>query len=120
MIKDRIIKTLASQARDLKSKRFVEWIVKVLRKRGHIVDPEICAYGKNHIVGEVIEVAGDKRAFKSLACSGCKPGSRQILEYHNNPKKKPAGLACALLENVLIHSKPVKEGEIVNISPINL
>lgn len=118
LVRDKLIKKATQIAKIKKTTKWIMWIVKKLRKKGYLVDIDICAYGQNHIATRVRKF-GNAYIFWSKGCSGCQVGQILIAKYKSN-NKIPKELSCALLKNALISKGPVKEGEVVQLLPLDI
>lgn len=98
------LKTRLSKLPLKKARNWIRWYSKT-----HKHDINLCAYGKEHLVGKVTNVGGGY-TFKSKACSGCDVGKVIISKKLN----LPISVVCAfLLEQELLVHQNVKEGEVI-------
>lgn len=89
------------------------WAAKLLRRRNHLIDLNICAYDKTHLITKV-QAFGGGSVFWSSACDGCQLGSLIIKLYKAN-KNLPQHPHCALLQSGLLTQDQVKTGQIYHL-----
>lgn len=117
LVKEKLMKMAIQQSRYIKKTKWIKWLINKLRKKGYLVDLDICAYKNEQIVGKVIRYGGTY-VFWSKACSGCSIGGELIRNYKKN-KQLPQKLPCALLKTALISQKSVSEGEVILLPLLN-
>ena len=92
---------------------YKRWVVKRLRAHNILVDLNICAYGKTHLVSKV-KPLGKAYVVWSTACSGCALGT-VIQKSYTKYKVKPETPHCVFLKSALITDKPAEVGSLVQI-----
>jgi len=89
------------------------WAYRILFRRHVVIEPTICAYDKDHLVGRVQPFGGGS-IFWSQACNGCQLGEL-LIGYYKTFKKVPQSSHCALLLSGLLTKDQVKPGQVYHL-----
>jgi hypothetical protein len=107
----------AGLTKEMKKDRHKLWAERIMCHRGKYTDIFICAYGNAHRVGDKVLKVGNLSAFKSTACSGCRPGDLLLGKASIKAKPEcPSRSQCLLLDKIwLITDKSIKPGDLVTL-----
>lgn len=113
-----LIRKKAGLAKEIKKDKQKIWAERIMCNRGKYTDIFICAYGNAQLVGDEVKKVGNLSAFKSKACSGCRPGD--LLTGKARTPQTPNHLNrphCILLEKIwLLTDKTIKPGDVVTLA----
>ena len=112
---DKLLQSIKAQRTPSGLQRWRRWAAHLLRRKNILVDLNICAYGKHHLV-ERVQKFGTGYVFWSSACSGCKTGKALIAVYKDQ-KLKASTLHCAFLKSGLLTKHAVKVGKVCELPP---
>lgn len=94
--------------------KWLEWVQKLVAKRGIVSDIDSCAYGKTHLVSRAKPVGGGWM-FYSKGCTGC-PASKLGITLFNQDKEIPKGAPnCAILSGPLFSLVRVNNNTLINL-----
>lgn len=111
-----------AKARIQKSAKRVQFLIKLARRRGKVLESTPCQEGYLQVVDEVRK-AGHGFFYTSTACSGCKPGDtfiRNNKQKDGKLKKQPDKVyGCQLLQNTVLYNDTILEkGELVTAKSV--
>lgn len=109
---------LVPKPKKSKNSRYIhwlEWVQKLLAKKGIDSDIDSCAYGRTHLVSRAKPVGGGW-SFYSQACSGCAASKAGLDAVKKYGIPLPDGAPnCALLSGPLFSLTKVHNGEEFNL-----